>query len=87
MNWFKVKVVEGDDDYTWSGSSSHSLEELLEQIGRGQFIRLENLFYLDRGEVKEWNDWDKREKPSVALNPKYILAVMQYKADPKTISK
>ena len=87
MNWFKIKVQEGKDDYTYARSSTHSLEELVEQAIQGRFIRLDDLVYMDRGEVKDWATWDKRELPSVRINPKVIIAIQQYKADPRTIAK
>jgi hypothetical protein len=87
MNWFKIKIQIGNADYIYNGSSTHSLDELVEQAIAGKFLRLDDLFYTDRGEVKDWASWDKREMPSVRINPKMILTIQQYKADPKTLAK
>ena len=87
MNWFKIKIDEGKDGYTYVGSSPLSLDELVEQAMQGKFIRLDDLVYMDRGEIKEWATWDKREIPSVRVNPKVIISIQQFKADPRTLAK
>ena len=87
MNWFKIKVQQGKDDYTYAGSSSLSLEQLVDEVAQGKFVRLENLVYLDRGEIKDWNTWDTREVPMVYINPEMIIAIQQFKADPRTLPR
>jgi len=87
MNWFKIKIQERNDDYTYAGSSPHSLDSLVEQATQGKFIRFDDLVYMDRGEIKDWSTWDMREIPTVHINPKVIIAIMQFKVDPRTITK
>ena len=87
MNWFKIKIVEAQDTYTYVGGSPHSLDELIEQAQHGNFIRLDDLLYTDRGKIREWSTWDNREMPSVRINPKMIIAIMQFRADPRTLPK
>jgi hypothetical protein len=87
MNWFKVKIQEGHSEYTYVGSSTLSSEEIVEHVTQGKFIRLDNLVYMDRGEVKDWATWDNREIPTIHINPKVIIAIQPFKADPRTIAK
>ena len=87
MNWFRITMDSGDDGCTFGGSTTDSLEILGEKATRNQYIRLENLFYNDRGEIKEWAEWDNREIPTVLIKPARIVAIVQYKADPRTLSR
>jgi len=87
MNWFKIKTQEGSTDYSYAGSSTHTLDQLVDQAMQGKYIRLDDLVYIVDGDVKEWASWDKRVMPSVVINPKTIINFMQYKTDPRTISK
>jgi hypothetical protein len=43
------------------------------------------LLYMDRGHVKEWAEWDKTLKPIAHINPKDIIAVMEFKGDPREL--
>ena len=86
--WYKIEVNEGEDSTThFYGSSSLTYEEVLKWLKDGLFIRLDDLLYMERGEYKEWAEWDKSLVPSIAINPKCVVTVMQYKADPRTFSK
>ena len=87
MNWFTIEVRSGTDTYGYAGSSPHSLEMLAEQTAQGKYIQLDDLFYMDRGEVKDWEAWDEREVPTVVINPKMIISIVPFKADPRTVSR
>jgi hypothetical protein len=87
MNWFRIEVQEGKDEYICAGSSPLSLEELVENAMQGKYVRLDDLFYIDRGDIKDWNTWDGRVIPMVQINPKGIIAIQQYKGDPRALPK
>jgi hypothetical protein len=88
MNWYKIRANEGkDDSYTYVGTSTDSAEVIAEKAARGEFIRLDGLLYLDRGEVKEWAEWDKSLIPTVYINPRNIQSLMQFKGDPRVVSR
>ena len=87
MNWFKIRVERGKDSTSMVGSSPHSMETLVEQATQGKYIQLHDLLYMDRGEMKDWETWDKRDVPTVVINPEMIISIMQYKADPRTLSR
>ncbi len=87
MNWFKIRIDDGKDGYTFAGCSALSIEQLVEQAEQGKFIRLEDMFYLDRGEFKNWSDWESREIPMVHINPKVIVAIHQFKSDPRKLPR
>jgi hypothetical protein len=61
------------------------LEALLDQVAQGKYVRLDDLVFFDRGMVKDWSAWDKRDIPSIVINPRMIVAIMQLRADPRTI--
>ena len=86
MNWFKIetnKYKEGN--YHYIGSTEDSVETLVSKAQNGLFIRLDNLLYWERGEIREWADWDKSLEPIVFINPKEIIAIMEFKGDPRVI--
>lgn len=85
MNWFKIKTHEGQRTYTLVGSSPHTLEALVDQATQGKYVQLDDLVFMDRGSVKDWSAWNKRDIPSIAINPTVIIAIMQLRADPRTI--
>lgn len=85
MNWFKIKVQEGNEEYNYCGNSKFALKEIIEQAKAGEFIQLDNLVYLEQGKVKNWNEWDHRVKPRVVINSKWILTIMELRADPRTV--
>jgi hypothetical protein len=87
MNWFRIRIEDGKDTYTYAGCSPSSIEQLIEQAAQGKFIRLDDLFYMDRGDIKNWSDWDSREIPTVHINPKAIVAIHQFKSDPRKLPK
>ncbi len=80
-------VSYSDKSYTYVGSSPLSPDELAKEAGKGEYIRLENLLYQDRGEVREWAQWDNREEPMVLINSSYIVAIQPFKGDPRTLTK
>ena len=87
VNWFKVSINKSPEEYTYVGCSSLSLEVLISKISSGEYIRLDNLLYWDRGVVKEWAEWDKSVIPSVFINPHYVTDVMQFIRDPRLIER
>jgi hypothetical protein len=85
-NWFKVETSKDKENtYHYYGSSSKDLNELIASLQRGEYIRLDDLMYMERSEYKSWADWDKSLEPSVLINPACVVTVMQYKADPRTL--
>jgi hypothetical protein len=75
MNWYKVRVSTGKDEWTYVGSSSDSLDALVEKAQRGQYLRLDNSLFNDRGLAKDWAEWDSREQPTACINPAHVLAI------------
>jgi hypothetical protein len=84
MNWFKVEVVESREgrSYQWVGASEDSPQEIVRKATSGEYIRLDNLRYWDRGTVRKWEEWDPTVIPSVYINPASIVSIMQFKGDP-----
>jgi len=85
-NWYKIETNKGEDNpYHYIGSSTDTYETVADKIQKKEVIRLDDLLYMERGEVKEWADWDKSLNPSVLINPSCIITVMQFKGDPRVI--
>lgn len=40
---------------------------------------------MDRGQMKDWSQWDPTLIPSVYINPKDIIAIMEFKGDPREV--
>ena len=88
MNWFKIEVDKGKEGtYHYVGSTADALETLIEKAQRGEFLRLADLLYVDRGDLKTWDEWDRSLMPSVAINPRTVISIMQFKGDPRTTSR
>ena len=86
MFWYKIKTNEGSKEpYTYVGASNETFDGLAAKASRGEFIHLTNLLYRDRGEIKEWAEWDKSIEPAAYLNPTKIYSIMQFKGDPRLI--
>jgi hypothetical protein len=86
-NWFKIETSkEEGSTYHYYGSSALSLDELVSRLQQGEYVRLDDLLYMERTEYKAWADWDKSLEPTVLINPACVMTVMQYKADPRTIA-
>ena len=88
MNWYKIWCEDGSDGgNAFVGSSQDSLEALVARVSGGEYVRLDNLLYYDRGEIKDWDKWDKREVPMIYINPAKVLTIQQYKDDPRTLPR
>lgn len=85
MNWYKIRVIWGAQGYTFVGSSSDSVEELIEKASRGEYLRLADLLYQEEGKIKDWEQWDNREIPTVYINPVNVVAIQAFKGDPRTL--
>jgi len=84
VNWFKIEVNKGKEGaYHYVGASELNVEELLKRAQHGYFIKLDNLLYTDRGDMKEWAEWDPSLIPTAYINPKDVLSIMQFKGDPR----
>jgi hypothetical protein len=85
-NWYKIETnKEKEGTYHYIGSSFLSLAELAAKAEAGEFIQLDELLYMERGEYKDWASWDKSIEPSALIAPNIILSIMRFKADPRTI--
>jgi hypothetical protein len=84
--WYKIETSKGGGEtYHYVGSSLLSPEIMAENFQEGDLIRLDDLLYKDRGDIKDWSSWDKSLEPSVLINPVYIISIMQFKGDPRVV--
>ncbi len=88
MNWYKISVDDGTKEgYTYVGASDESFESLAKRVESNEMIRLDDLLYKDNGEVFKWEQWDNSLIPTVYVNPKNVISIMQFKDDPLVITK
>jgi hypothetical protein len=86
MHWFKIETNKGKDGtYHYVGCSELDVDTLLKRAEHGFFVRLDELLYMDRGQMKPWAEWDKTLVPTAYINPKDIVAVMEFKGDPREL--
>lgn len=84
--WYKIETDKGKEGtYHYIGASTLSFEVLAEKAQNGEFVRLDDLLYMERGEYKQWAEWDRSLEPSVLIQPSCILSIMPFKDDPRTI--
>jgi glutaredoxin-related protein len=82
--WYKIKALEGEVTYTYTGSSILSEKKFLDKLRDETFVTLDNLIYMDEaGNVKSFSDWDPTIKPRVYLNTEYVIAVVPLAGDPR----
>lgn len=84
-NWFKIETNKISETYHYIGSSPETLESLTAKAQAGEFLRLDDLLYMERGDYREWAEWDKSLTPSVMIQPSIVLSIMQFKGDPRVI--
>ena len=88
MHWYKIEINKGENStYHYVGCSDLDADALIKRAQNGFFIRLDELLYMDRGQVKEWAEWDKTLVPAAYINPKDIIAVMEFKGDPRELPR
>lgn len=88
MNWYRIQVQDGTaHGHTFAGSSPDSLDQLIQKAMRGEYLRLDNLVYWDQGQVKDWAEWDRRDAPTVCINPAHVLSIQPFKGDPRTLPR
>lgn len=88
MNWYKIILDDGSQrGHMFIGSSPDSVETLVERASRGEYFRLDDLLYHDRGEIKDWAEWDNREVPSIFINGARVAAIQPFKGDPRTLPR
>lgn len=88
MHWYKIETNKGKEgSYHYVGSSEDDSDALIKKAQNGFFIHLGNLLYMDRGEMKEWAEWDKTLIPAAFINPKDIIAIMEFKSDPRELER
>ena len=84
--WYKVEINKGKEGtYHHVGSSSVPLDTIAGKVHKGELIRLDELLYMDRGQIKDWAEWDKTLEPSVLIQPSCIISIMQFKGDPRKL--
>ena len=83
--WYKIRVRENDEDYSWVGSSPLQPNEVAELLAAGGFLPLENLLYMHKYQVKSFVEWDPTLVPVRYINGKCVTSFMQFRADPRTL--
>ena len=84
--WYRIKILEGENTYTYVGSSTLNEEEFIAKLKKDDFIILSNLVYYDQmGKIKSLSEWDPTMKSKVYLNPKYIVSVIPLTGDPRKV--
>lgn len=77
-------MLSGQDTYCYFGSSRMSEKEVIEAIGRKEFIQISNLTYFDEeGNPKRWAEWDPQYHSRAHLNPEFIISIIPMVEDPR----
>jgi len=76
---YSVRVNNVSGSYFYIGYSPLYLEQLVEQVEQGKFIKLDDLFWGENGNVQKIS--------AVYINPKAIIAVEQIKDNPQNLPR
>jgi len=88
VHWYRIEIITGQDTYCYFGSSVVREKELVEALGRGEFVLLGDLTYFDDdGNARRWTEWDPHYQSRIHLNPQHVVSVMPMQDDPKKSSK
>lgn len=86
MHWYKIEVNKGTEGtYHYIGGSNDDAAAIIKRAQNGFFVQLDDLLYMDRGQMKDWSQWDQTLFPCVYINPKDIIAIMEFKGDPREL--
>ncbi len=84
MYWYRIETNKAADGiFLFIGCSPDPIDMLVKRAQNGYFVRLDELLYFENGEVHEWADWDPTLQPTVFINPKDIISIMEFKGDPR----
>lgn len=84
MHWYKIHADDGDGGTrSWVGTSESSPAELARSIEDGRMVRLADVLYVNRGELKEWTDSNEGAERAIFINPLRIVWFAEFRGDPR----
>ena len=81
-HWYRVEVDKCSGNCTFHGSSPLSSSEFKEALLKEPFIKLSNLFYIEKDKFKSWADWDDKVIPEMTIRSSSVTLFMEYKKGP-----
>jgi hypothetical protein len=81
-HWYRVDVDKCSGNCTFHGSSPLSPNEFKEALIKEPFIKLSNLFYMEKDKFKSWADWDDKVIPEMTIRSSAVTLFMEYKKGP-----
>ena len=83
-NWYRIEIMTGNETYCYFGKSKLVEKELVESLGKGEFVTLDDLTYFDEeGNARRWTEWDPHYRARIHLNAQHVVSVMPMPEDPK----
>lgn len=86
-NWYWVQVSESPTTQFYRGTSPLSEQVLLKALGGKEFLRFDNLTYVNCGITKDWSEHNPELKNHVLINPRFIISVNPLAGDPRLTRK
>ncbi|WP_036301983.1 hypothetical protein [Methylotenera sp. L2L1] len=81
-HWYRVDLDKCTGGCTFYGSSPLSENEFKEALTKEPFIKLSNLFYVEKDKFKKWADWDEKVIPDMTIRSSNVILFMEYKKGP-----
>ena len=86
-NWYWVQVSEGPTTQFYRGTSPLSEKALLKALGDEEFLRFDNLTFVNCGITKAWSEHNPELENHVLINPRFIISVHPLAGDPRLAKK
>jgi hypothetical protein len=81
-HWYRISTDKCSGSCTFYGSSPLASNELKEALVKEPFIKLSNLFYIEKDKFKPWADWDDKVIPEITIRSSTVVLFMEYKKNP-----
>ena len=81
-HWYRIDLDKCSGSCTFYGSSPLSSNELKEALTKEPFIKLSNMFYIEKDKFKSWADWDDKIIPEMTIRSSTVILFMEYKKSP-----
>ena len=84
-HWYKVDVRDGEKNRAIVGTSELDPAQLVQKLKGDDYVVLNDLSYRDnQNRIVPFSGWDPRLGSVIYINPRYVITVHPFAADPRS---